>query len=88
MKPKLKYLKENNLTHRKIINKWFIVTDTGNLSDLNTVRNIENFNNSVIDNYVNVLSDCMDRFGVDLSNLPAWYKAIEEAEKLTKFKGE
>lgn len=76
------------MTPYEIINDCFIGTRTGKLSELNSIRNIEDFNNSVIDNYINVLCCCMDKFGVDLSNLPAWYKALEEAERLTKIKGE
>lgn len=76
------------MTPYEIINKCFISTSDGNLSNINTVHNVESFNDCVVDNVINVLHNCMYKFGVDLSNLPSWYKALEETEKLTKIKGE
>ena len=41
---------------------------------------LEKFAELIINDCLNVLCEEMDKLGIDLSNLPKWYKAIENTE--------
>jgi hypothetical protein len=46
-----------------------------------TRQDLEKFAELIVKDCLNELCNQMDHFNIDLSNLPAWYKALEQTEK-------